>query len=534
MGTALIAIGAIVPMLLILVVIHELGHFATARLMGVKVLEFGVGFPPRALGWYTGRTRVLLDLDTRFIGIGGAAELSSGQLVKVSSSEDVHGNLVARTVELVSPSRFFQRGRKDGGRKDDGPADRPDPTPNDYLNHDGKIREVDGGSFIVADMLYSVNWAPLGGFVRLAGESNPNVPRSLAGKGAGTRMLVLAAGSFMNAILPLVIFTVMFMVPQQVMVGQVQISQVSQDSPAQAAGLRPGDIVLRANGDSLESVPDLTRMVNLNGSSPMEWVVLRNGRQEVSRVIPRFGVPEGRWLVGILIKEEAGRVLITRVGSGSPAEAAGIQDGDVIVRAGGSAISSIDELTSAIGQNQGSEMELVVDRAGRQQAVQVTPVFEQSEAQQWLTGVTPVLINHREESRSQPIWTAAYDSVVSTWELLVLVKQGFQGAVSSGSAPQVAGPVGIAKVAGDFTREDGINGWLIITIILSVNLAIVNMLPIPMLDGGRFVFVVLEWVRRGRRVPPEKEGLVHLIGFIVLMAGIVVITANDIRHLLPG
>ena len=179
-------------------------------------------------------------------------------------------------------------------------------------------------------------------------------------------------------------------------------------------------------------------------------------------------------------------------------------------------------------------MELVVDRAGRQQAVQVAPVFEQSEAQQWLIGVTPVLINPREESRSQPIWTAAYDSVVSTWELLVLVKQGFLGAVSSGSAPQVAGPVGIAKVAGDFTREDGINGWLIITIILSINLAIVNMLPIPMLDGGRFVFVVLEWVRRGRRVPPEKEGLVHLIGFIVLMAGIVVITANDIRHLLPG
>ena len=529
MGTALIAIGAIVPMLLILVVIHELGHFATARLMGVKVLEFGVGFPPRALGWYTGRTRVLLDLDTRFIGIGGVGELSSGQLVKVSSSEDVHGNLVARTVELVSPSRFFRR-----GLQDDRPPDRPDPSSDDYLKHDGKIREVDGGSFILADMLYSVNWAPLGGFVRLAGESNPNVPRSLAGKGAGTRMLVLAAGSFMNAILPLVIFTVMFMVPQQVVVGQVQISQVSQGSPAQAAGLRPGDIVLTANGDAVESVPDLTRMVNLNGSSPMEWMVLRNGRQEVSRVVPRFGVPEGRWLVGILIKEEAGRVLITRVGSGSPAESAGIRDGDVVVRAGGRAISNIDELTSAIGQNQGSEMELVVDRAGRQQAVQVTPVFEQSEAQQWLTGVTPVLINPREESRSKPIWTAAADSVVSTWELLVLVKQGFLGAVSSGSAPQVAGPVGIAKVAGDFTREDGINGWLIITIILSVNLAIVNMLPIPMLDGGRFVFVVLEWVRRGRRVPPEKEGLVHLIGFIVLMAGIIVITANDIRHLLPG
>ena len=529
MGTALIAIGAIVPMLLILVVIHELGHFVTARLMGVKVLEFGVGFPPRALALYTGRTRVLLAPDTRFIGISGAIELSAGQFVKVTSGEDDYGNLVARTVESVAPGGLLRR-----RSQEQQPPDQPGPDSDDYLKHDGKIREVDGGSFILADMLYSINWAPLGGFVRLAGESNPNVPRSLASKGAGTRMVVLAAGSFMNAILPLLIFTVMFMVPQQVVVGEVQISGVSQDSSAQDAGLRPGDVVLTANGDAVESVSDLTRMVNLNGGSPMEWVVLRNGRQEVGLVEPRFGVPEGRWLVGILIEEGSGRVLVTQVGAGSPAEGAGVLAGDVVVRAAGTSIASIGDLTGAIGRNQGSEMELVVDRSGRQQTLRVAPVFDQSEAQQWLTGVTARLINPREESRSKPLWTAAYDSVVSTWELLVLVKQGFSGAISSGSAPQVSGPVGIARVAGDFTREGGVSGWLIITIILSVNLAIVNILPIPMLDGGRLVFVVLEWVRRGRRVPPEKEGMVHLIGFVVLLAGIILITANDIRQLLPG
>ena len=142
------------------------------------------------------------------------------------------------------------------------------------------------------------------------------------------------------------------------------------------------------------------------------------------------------------------------------------------------------------------------------------------------------MINPRTESRSMPIWSAVPQSFVTTWELLVLVKQAFSGAISEGHAPKVAGPVGIAKVAGEFTREGGFTGWLVITILLSVNLAIINLLPIPMLDGGRVVFVVLEWVRRGRRVPAEKEGLVHLIGFVVLMAGVLLITANDIRQLL--
>ena len=144
------------------------------------------------------------------------------------------------------------------------------------------------------------------------------------------------------------------------------------------------------------------------------------------------------------------------------------------------------------------------------------------------------MVNTRMESRSLPIWSAVPQSVVSIWELLVLVKQAFSGSFSEGSAPQLAGPVGIAKIAGEFTRDGGFTGWLVITILLSVNLAILNILPIPMLDGGRVVFVVLEWVRRGRRIPAEKEGLVHLIGFVVLMAGVLLITANDIRQLLVG
>ena len=440
MESVLIAVGAMVPMLLILVVVHELGHFATARSLGVKVLEFGVGFPPRAFGFYTGRTRVLISPDTRFVNLDGEASLRTGQLVKVISSEDTEGNLVAQVIEGPRPRRGLT------GRLPGKGEPREDFGRDDWLKHDGKVRAVEDGSFVLADMLFSVNWTLLGGFVRLAGESNPDVPRSLASKGVGTRFLVLVAGPLMNAILPIVFFTVLLMLPQDVLVGRLMVGEVSSGSPAQEAGVKAGDAVLQANGHKIENSGDLIRAINLNGGSTMEWLVDRGGGQQIITVTPRFDQDAGRWLVGILTE----------------------------------------------------------------------------------------MVGAHTERRSNPPWVALRDSFVNTWELLVLVKQGMSGAFSQGSAPQLSGPIGIAQIAGEFTREGGLAGWLTITILLSINLAILNILPIPMLDGGRLVFVMLEWVRRGKRVPPEREGMVHLIGFAVLIGLIVLISANDVLRLIEG
>ena len=115
-----------------------------------------------------------------------------------------------------------------------------------------------------------------------------------------------------------------------------------------------------------------------------------------------------------------------------------------------------------------------------------------------------------------------------------MIKQALAGAFDAGEVPELSGPIGIAQVTGEITRDGGLTGWLVITVLLSINLAILNILPLPMLDGGRLVFVMLEWVRRGKRVPPEKEGLVHLIGFVVLIGAVLVISANDINRLIQG
>ena len=436
--TFLIAIGTFVPMLIILVVVHEFGHFFTARAFGVKVLEFGIGYPPKAFGFYTGKTTVTIDQETRFVNLTGPEDLHQGRIIRVSSAEDSSGNLVARVIE--SPQR---------GSKPKGPPSRQELGQEAYLNHEGKVREVSGNSLILADMVYSLNWTPLGGFVRLAGESNPAVPKSLASKGVGPRAIVLVAGSFMNALLPLVLFTMLFILPHDVPVGDtgdVTVIGVAAASAAAAAGIQPGDIIIQANGLSMTRTSDLAEVVQ---------------------------------------------------------------------------------------RSEGSPIELLVARGEGQEALTVTPLFDEA-GNRWLAGVSMQLTNVPVERRSEAPWTAVGLAFSNTWGMLVLLKQEILGWITGAGAPELSGPIGIAQITGEVTQQMGIQGWLLLAILFSINLAILNILPIPMLDGGRLLFVAIEWVRRGKRVSPEREGLVHLIGFIVLITLIVLISANDISRLIQG
>lgn len=494
MDAVLFAAATLAPLLVILVVVHELGHFATARAMGVKVLEFGVGFPPRAFGLYAGRTPVRLYAGTQYHNLAGPAALRPGQRVLLYSAEaaapiagatagmgggatgigggvpgidggvpgmdsgtpgmdsgaagmggvsdagtsrrrnPAEGELVARIVE-VKPRR--------GGYSSENEAAARQSA---LLRHEGIVREVRGDSIVLADMLYSFNWLPLGGFVRLAGESDPAVPRSLAAKGAGTRLLVLAAGPLMNVVLPVAVLMVLFMVPREAVVGRLAVDAVLPETAAAAAGLQPGDIIAQANGDAMERGADFARAINLNGGAPMT---------------------------------------------------------------------------------------LLVERAGQPQRLSLEPRFD-NEASRWMAGVRLELLDQRTVREAQPFWEAIPNGFVSVWELLVLLRQNLAGAFSQGSGPQLSGPIGIAQATGELTRQDGLNGWLSVGILLSINLAILNLLPFPMLDGGRIVFVVIEWVRRGKRISPEKEGLVHLIGLVALLGLIAAVSANDIARILAN
>ena len=458
METLLIALASFIPMLLLLVVVHELGHFWTAKAFGVKVLEFGVGYPPRAFGIFTGRTETLIDPATVCLN-GSLSDIQPGQVVRILSGETADGRLVARYVERRDVERgegvagSLGRFVGFGGNREEPPTDAnqqrrlEDVETDEFLRHEGRVREVHEDRIVLADMIYSVNWLPLGGFVRLSGENNPAAPQSLARRGAGQRAIVLAAGSAMNALFPIVAFAIMAMIPHTELIGgTAQITAVAPDSPAAAAGLMPGDRVLAVGERALDTPQALPQEVRLAAGSEMAWVIERNGEQKVVRVTPRTDPPPGEGAVGI-----------------------------------GFAI-----------------------------------------------------VDQQAEQRAEPPWTAIRIGVTDTWNMVSLIAREVRGWFGGGRGPELSGPIGIAQITGEVTRQGGLQGWMIVAILLSINLAVLNILPIPMLDGGRLLFVAIEWVRGGKRVPSDKEGLVHLIGFVAIIALVIAISANDIIRLVRG
>ncbi len=328
-----------------LVFVHELGHFITAKIAGVKVEEFGLGFPPR---------------------IGG-----------------------------------IRRG----------------------------------------ETMYTINAIPLGGFVKMTGEEDPSAPRSLASKRPRTRLLILSAGVIMNALLPLVLFSVSFMVPQHIDVGDVTVTQIAQGSPAQESGLQVGDVIRTLDGVKIRNAGDLFYQENLRLGSPVTFGVERNGSIQDIVLTPRWKYPSGQGPIGI------------------PSDLNNV-----------SQISQSDPFWRAIPKGAGTYRETIV--------------LTRNEVESWFKG----------------------------------------------RAPQVSGPIGVADVTGHVAKA-GVSPLLYFAAILSINLAIINILPVPGLDGGRIFFVVLEIIRKGKRVSPRKEGLVHLIGFAILIMFIIVVSYFDLARL---
>ena len=293
--------------------------------------------------------------------------------------------------------------------------------------------------------IYSINLLPFGGFTKMAGEENPDIPGSLAGKSAGARIIVMGAGSFMNAILPVLLFAAAFMVPHHILSGDVIVREVALDSPAAAAGIEAGDKIVEINGNSIHNLGDIQRYIQMNlGKATTIQLSSSTGKAKIAMVTPRWKPPEGQGAIGIRLDFQ-----------------------------------------------------------------------------------NPVVL-----PESLPIWEAVPRAVVEYGQTLFLLVNGI-GTMIIGATPVViAGPVAVAQLTGEVAQA-GLSPLLEFAAFLSLNLAIFNVLPLPALDGGRIFFVLIEIIR-GKRVSPKVEGLIHMIGFIILMALIVLITFTDILRIING
>ena len=298
------------------------------------------------------------------------------------------------------------------------------------------------------ETVYSLNVVPLGGFVKLLGEEDPTEPRSFASKSIGTRALILAAGPLMNLLLPIILFSLVFMIPHNVLMEQVQVQQVALSSPAAEARIEQGDIILAINGHKINNRGDLAYYVQLSLGSETTLLLDKatNGEQEVT-LVPRWRPPEGEGALGVE----------------------------------------------------------VVGAEGSQQVIR----------------------------QSYSPWTASMLGTQRCVETLVLFRNTIRSWIIGATTPQVAGPVGIYQMTAEVARA-GLLALIIFTAFISLNLGIINLLPLPALDGGRIVFLLIELARRGKRVSPRVEHLVNAVGFALLILLMVIITYFDIARIIGG
>ena len=226
-------------------------------------------------------------------------------------------------------------------------------------------------------------------------------------------------------------------------------------------------------------------------------------------------------------------VQIEEVAAGSPAASAGVEAGDIIIKIDDHKINNRGEVGYYIQLNLGGSVDMLLQKAdGSTRELTVMTRWKPPE-EQGATGITIRGVDSIIEREAEPFWKAIPHSFVHCWEILVLFKNEVVGWFVKDTAPLVAGPVAIAQMTGEFVKA-GLSPLIEFAALISISLGIANLLPFPALDGGRLVFVLLEWVRRGKRISPQKEGLVHLIGFFILISLILVVTYNDILRIIQG
>ena len=372
-----------IVVLSVLVFGHELGHFWTARKLGVKAEEFGFGFPPRAFAFYK-------DVRGKWHRIFGSRPLDQ-----------------------------FPEGQEPAGT------------------------------------IYSLNWLPIGGFVRIKGENGEGKQDSdsFAAKSLGRRAVILAAGVFMNIVLAAVFLSAAFMI----------------------------------------------------------------------------GMPQAVEEAGPMARITEAEVVIVETLPGLPAETAGLTAGDVIVAINGETIDSHERMQELVSATAGQETKFLIKSGDTEKEVVITPEVLESTGQLGI-GVSV----YASATVRYPFFIAIWEGIKTTgimfWAIVVAFWELIRGLfMGLGAEGQVAGPVGIATLTGQVASL-GFAYLLQFMALLSLNLALINILPFPALDGGRLFFLMIEKFI-GKPVRQSVEALIHTIGFWLLILLIVFVTYKDIVRL---
>ncbi len=378
------------------------------------------------------------------------------------------------------------------------------------------------------ETIYSLNAIPIGAFVKATGENDPTVPRSLAGKRPWTRLGIYAAGPLVNIFLAFILLSAFIALPYSVIAGDgLMVHSVVENSPADEAGIEPGDIILEIEGQLVRRRADVQNMVNsVEEGAEITLLLLSSGQVKEKTLKPELDAESQLLKIGVWPWWD----IVSQVDEGSPAYEAGIRAGDTILTINGQLIHNDESISKALlSVEEDGEIKLVLLRDGEETSLTLTNVGYQTLPGvdlQWVQGV------HMEQERL-PVWRAIYLGARDIIFMPVLIIEAIPQIIESPDTALV-GPIGAGQLTVEIVRSSGFSSMLFMAGMISLGIGIFNLFPIPPLDGGGMLVAFIEGCRRGKRLSPRTVRLVYTIGTTFLIALVILITVIDIWRIPRG
>jgi regulator of sigma E protease len=390
--------------------------------------------------------------------------------------------------------------------------------------------------FTRGDTEYVISAIPLGGYVKMAGE-NPDDPRSgrddeFLSKSKWERFQILIMGPLMNLILAVVVTAGVLMNGAEIPAFQSKppvVGQVTPGSPAASAGIRAGDRIMTVAGRDVDTWEEFFIGVGTRAGREVEIAVLRDGSQFTVRVTP---TPQTRFEVGDIGVLPDTNPHVAALLPGAPAERAGLKVGDVIQRIDGATITLREQLIAAVSKKANTPVTMAIVREGTQLDVSVTPEANTGRCPSLPQGDGCIGISIGEEViriNPGPI-DAIGMSLKRNYDSAGLIFRTIGQLITrETSTRQLMGPLAIAQLSGESAEQ----GWVPLFALMasiSLNLGLLNLLPIPVLDGGHIFIMLLEGLARRDFSLRVKEKM-FLAGFAVLMLLMVTVIYNDLTRI---
>ncbi len=383
---------------------------------------------------------------------------------------------------------------------------------------------------------------PLGGYVKMQGDADAasaghdetaEQPGGLLSASVGGRALIFVAGPAANFILAAVVSAIIFMTAGQQITPPI-IGGIAQNSPAEAVGFQAGDRILSINGDRVRQFEDVADIEFTAAGIPLTVEVERNGETlaltatpEIAKFEDRFGNSYERGRLGLYAAAPAN---IGRVLPDSAAEAAGLQPGDRIISLDGAPMTTFREFAIFVRARPEVVIAAEIERDGQRMTLDLRPATATAtvDGQEQTIGRIGVNAAARERVQLDPL-TASGAGVVYVWDMSGrILDYMWQIVIGLRPVNEIGGVLRIAQIAGD-TARISLLALVTFGVLLSINLGLINLFPVPMLDGGHLVFLAIEWAR-GKRLSERAEENSYRVGFAMVIGLMLFATWNDLAH----